>query len=554
MIRTEDRSNLLRKSHLFHDISEEELKSIAERFSEETYHEEEVIFEQGDKADKFYLIYSGRVKIVRKRDQKEQQLAVLVSDDYFGEMALIANRVRSATVIALETTLVLVLSRDDFQHLIVKNPKLKPSLDVTIRTRKLARSHQFKWLREDEVVYFMARKHPILLYEALIPPTVVLLLPILLAIGTGITGSVTLVAIGVLILIIDLGWAAWRAIDWGNDYYMVTNQRVVWLEKVIGIYDSRQEAPLNTVLSVGIETDMLGRALDFGHVIVRTFVGKIPFSHVSHPYQASHAVEEYWQRTKHRMMSSEKDAMKDALRAKLGLTVEQKPPPPPPPPAPKTNIRVAALKLFGANTLKLRYEVGETVIYRKHWIVLIQQILQPGLFLAGLLILWLIRLFAVLFSPQINFNDTLFLILPGLMLPFLAWLLYQVADWSNDRFEVTQDQIIDLDRTPFGTEQRSAAQLENILGTHYERKGLWGNLFNYGDVHIIVGGAHLTFENVLDPATVQSDIDRRRMARMARVQQERATAERERMVEWLAAYHQEFPTEHHPPDSEPKPE
>ncbi len=555
MISTEARVDQIRKIHLFHDSSEEELKFIAERFGEATYREDETIFEQGGKADNFFLIHSGKVKIVRRYNKKEQQLAVLVANDYFGEMALISNRVRSATIVAMETTTVLILSREDFIRLIVKNPKLKTNLDVTIRTRLLARSHQFKWLRDDEVVYFLARKHPILLYEAMTAPALILLLPIALAIASGLTNSVTPVAFGVLFLIMDLGWAVWRAVDWGNDYYMVTNQRVVWLEKVIGIYDSRQEAPLSTILSVDVETDMLGRSLDFGHVIVRTFVGKIPFRYVSHPYQASYAVEEYWKRTKLIMMRSEKETMKDALRAKLGLTVERKPPPAPPPaPARKTGIRLAALKLFGANTLKIRYEVGDTVVYRKHWIVLIEQTLQPGLFILGLLILWFLRLYAIIRSPQINFGDTFFLAIPALMLPFVIWFIYQTIDWSNDRFEVTQDQIIDIDRTPFGTEQRSAAQLENILATNYERQGFLGYIFNYGNVHITVGGAHLTFENVLDPATVQSDIDRRRMTRMARMSQERVAAERERMVEWLAAYYQEFPPEHRPSDSEPKPE
>ena len=92
-------------------------------------------------------------------------------------------------------------------------------------------------------------------------------------------------------------WAVWVIIDWGNDYYIVTNQRVVWLEKVVGIYDSRQESPLSTVLSVGVEANPFGRILDYGDVIVRTFVGKILFNNVDHPKQAARMIEEYWQRT-----------------------------------------------------------------------------------------------------------------------------------------------------------------------------------------------------------------------------------------------------------------
>jgi hypothetical protein len=52
-----------------------------------------------------------------------------------------------------------------------------------------------------------------------------------------------------------------------------------------------------------------------------------------------------------------------------------------------------------------------------------------------------------------------------------------------------------------------------------------------------VGGSKLAFENVIDPASVQSDIDRRREARQAKQAAAKVAAERERMAEWLATYH-----------------
>ncbi|HEX2994806.1 MAG TPA: hypothetical protein VHP14_08280, partial [Anaerolineales bacterium] len=124
-----------------------------------------------------------------------------------------------------------------------------------------------------------------------------------------------------------------------------------------------------------------------------------------------------------------------------------------------------------------------------------------------------------------------------LMLAASGWFIYRVLDWSNDQFIVNAEQIIDVDRKPFGTETRNAAQLENILGTEYRRIGILGNIFNFGTVYITVGGTKLAFEDVMDPATVQSDIDRRRMARTAKKQQAAVSAERDRMAEWLATYH-----------------
>lgn len=560
-IETSQRVAFLKKIHLFYGLEEDELAVVAEKLTEDSPPAGSVIFKQDDEANSFYLIYAGSVRIMRKEKGKEFQLALLVKNDYFGEMALAAKRRRSGTVTALTDTRLLILSRKDFEGLYKSAPQLRLNLEVALRSRILARTLQFKWLRSDEVIYFLARKHPVVLYEKLILPFFALIVPLGLFYGWLYILNFTIVALaatGSLIAIIL--WVAWLWIDWGNDYYIVTNQRVVWLEKVIGIYDSRQESPLSTILSVSVGTGQIGRILDFGDVIVRTFVGKIPFNNVSHPEQAQHMIEEYWHRTQDTSRELEKVAMKEAIRRKLGIAtpIPAKPADTPqtpsvPAPAKKTSAspqrnrgRVNLLRLLGANTLKLRYESGDNVIYRKHWFVLLKQAWMP---LAGV-IAWIViffwRLILLVQSPvealiQIVDGRLVFdafsLALLIALVPLFGWLIYEVMDWSNDQFQVTADQIIDLDKKPFGTETRNAAQLENILGTEYRRIGILGELFNYGTVYITVGGSKLAFEDVVDPATVQSDIDRRRMARRAKQEESKVTSERERMAEWLVTYH-----------------
>ena len=541
----------LKKIHLFHGLEEDEYAAIAEELDEASYPAGSVIFKQDSKADSFYLIYGGSVRIVRRQNKKEIQLARLVREDYFGEMALVERRRRSATVTALTDTLLLVLSRQDFEKLYKQKPALKLNLEVAIRSRQLARSLLFKWLRPDEVVYFLARKHPVILYQSLVLPIISFLVPFGLFYSWFAIAPFFIVGFAAwLSLIAVIGWIIWRVVDWGNDYYIVTNQRVVWLEKVVGIYDSRQESPLSTVLSVGIEANPLGRALDYGDVIVRTFVGKIPFSHVTHPHQAARMIEEYWQRTREAAVGLEKEAMKDAIRKRLGIPLPPKPktdsaPPSPPPKGGRL------LRMLGASTLKLRYESGDTVTYRKHWVVLIMEAWMPVLGMIASLLLFLQRLYQLALSPDeafISFSGGITLdawagALLMVLLAFFGWFVYRVLDWSNDKFEVTPEQIIDLDKKPFGTETRNAAQLENILSTEYRRIGILGNIFNYGTVYITVGGTKLAFEDVIDPAAVQSDINRRRAARADKKKQAEVTAERERMAEWLATYHksaQEF--------------
>jgi hypothetical protein len=134
--------------------------------------------------------------------------------------------------------------------------------------------------------------------------------------------------------------------------------------------------------------------------------------------------------------------------------------------------------------------------------------------------------------------DAIFFGLPILMIPFLIWWVYEYMDWSNDTFQVTSDSIIDIDRKPFGQEERKSAQIDNILGTQYKRIGVAGYFLNFGTVYITVGGMQMAFEDVLDPASVQADIDRRRATKLAKKKESEASAERDRMATWLAIYHQ----------------
>lgn len=539
----------LKKIHLFFGLKDEEIMGLAQEMDELLVEKGGIVVKQDAPADSFYMIFGGSVRIVRRRDGKDIQLAHLVKDDYFGEMALVSNRRRSATVTALEDTSLLILSRDDFKKLFREHHKLQYNLEVAVRSRQLAQQLRFKWLNPNEVVYFLARKHVIALFPKILAPFALLVVPIFFGYAYLRIFSHPIVATAAIgSLFAAAAWFGWLVLDWSNDYYVVTDRRVVWLEKVILLYDSRQEAPLSNILAVDVDTEQLGRILDFGNVVMRTYVGKITFDRVRHPEQAAHMIEEYWERTKAHAGVVEKEAMKDAIRKRLGIQIPVKPKAEPEikPAAPLGRGAMSILRILGANTLKVRFEQGENVIYRKHWFVLLKKVLTPLACIAGILALLLVRGYQLLVSPTealiqiVNGEvkgDAYFPALLIALAPFVIWVIYQVLDWGNDRFEVTGEQIIDIDRKPFGTESRNAAQLESILSTNYERRGFWGYVLNFGTVHITVGGAKLAFEDVMDPAAVQSDIDRRRTARKSRQDQAKAAGERERMAEWLATYH-----------------
>jgi CRP/FNR family cyclic AMP-dependent transcriptional regulator len=83
------------------------------------------LFHAGDEGDAMYLIESGRVRIaVTDADKKELVLAELARGDFFGEMAIIDGKKRSADAVVVEDARLAVLSRDNFLRFIDDNPKV----------------------------------------------------------------------------------------------------------------------------------------------------------------------------------------------------------------------------------------------------------------------------------------------------------------------------------------------------------------------------------------------------------------------------------------------
>lgn len=95
----------------------------------------EVIFRQGDTADFVYVIVNGEVEVVREEASGENVLARLTQGHYFGEMALLSNAPRTATVRAVTDVEVLTWSRGDFTTLYAYLPDLRKSVDKMIQQR-----------------------------------------------------------------------------------------------------------------------------------------------------------------------------------------------------------------------------------------------------------------------------------------------------------------------------------------------------------------------------------------------------------------------------------
>ena len=89
-----------------------------------TFQPDEIIFSEFEPGDTFYVIQSGRVKLVKNAGEFERTLDILQPAEMFGEMAILEDSPRTASAIALDEVKVLELTAENFETLLQGNPQL----------------------------------------------------------------------------------------------------------------------------------------------------------------------------------------------------------------------------------------------------------------------------------------------------------------------------------------------------------------------------------------------------------------------------------------------
>jgi ATP-binding cassette subfamily B protein len=126
----------LRLIPLFASLDEARLATLAGQFVTERYDQGQTIVEQGEPGDRFYLLVRGSADVLLTRQGKEQRIDARQDGDYFGEMALLANTPRTATVRATTPCLLLTLGRHDFQALVGSAPEIGAEINQAFKVRQ----------------------------------------------------------------------------------------------------------------------------------------------------------------------------------------------------------------------------------------------------------------------------------------------------------------------------------------------------------------------------------------------------------------------------------
>lgn len=118
-------TTFLTKVPLFHGLEARQLTQISKRFRERSYKPGDAIVEQGKPGIGLYIVQSGKAEVCRTRpDGSDFIVSALHPTDFFGELALLDEAPRSASVIAREATTCLILSQLDFLDALHEDPDM----------------------------------------------------------------------------------------------------------------------------------------------------------------------------------------------------------------------------------------------------------------------------------------------------------------------------------------------------------------------------------------------------------------------------------------------
>lgn len=111
----------LSQVYLFRELTPSEIDTLLSISKERRVRKDEIIFKEGDAGDAFYFIVSGSVRISTiVPGVGEEALTILREGEYFGEMALIDDAPRSASAIANDDTILLLIEKDNFRKLLAQ--------------------------------------------------------------------------------------------------------------------------------------------------------------------------------------------------------------------------------------------------------------------------------------------------------------------------------------------------------------------------------------------------------------------------------------------------
>lgn len=532
---------------LFRDLSLADLKLLSGYVGLAHYRPGTTVIRQGETDQILYIMYEG-MALARGYDAQghPQPPEALWPGAVLGEHSLFLNDPHRRTVEAPVPSSWLYLSHDDLERYLSARPEARAKLTVTATIQERQSLKRFSWMDPDEGMIFRKRRHWWPLLEGILVP----LLPMaagLFLLFLPIKGLYPLFRIlGYPLLVGGALWLLWNVLNWRNDFNIVTTKRVVHIEKVIALKESRIETPLDKVQNINMSRSAVGNYLGFGTLVIETaatFGGaQLKFDRLANPQRVQELIFQEMGRVRAGRRQETQRVIRDKLAGAIGAGNQPYVPPvataaytgTEPEPV-SSGWRARLSQLPWRSPFWTEQKLTDRVIWRKHPIRLLLLAWPPTLLIVavlGLLVVLVLRNRAL---PPVP----ILVVAVVVLLPTLGWWLWQYANWSNDQYIVTNDRLIDVEKLPLGLRsKRTETTFDKVQNVSFLIPNLLATILNYGTVVIHTAGAQgqLDFFYVRRPSLVQAEIFRRLSAyndlRRRREQEDRWAD----LPEWFASF------------------
>lgn len=132
--------NTLKNISFLANLPDEAIYSLAAHAKSVKFPNHAVIISEGDETRSLYILLSGKVRVYTS-DEKSKEVTLLIQEagSYFGELALLGDEPRSASVETLEKTVCAMISKDDFKHWLGSHPDVVIALlsELSAKIRQL---------------------------------------------------------------------------------------------------------------------------------------------------------------------------------------------------------------------------------------------------------------------------------------------------------------------------------------------------------------------------------------------------------------------------------
>lgn len=127
---------LLRKVPFFQKMSEGDFEWLAHRMIERNFAEHETVIRQGEAGESLFLIARGVLRVTREDNGRQRDLATLMAGDFFGEMALLDDEPRTASVAAVTPCSLYELTRHHLETAMKEHPHIRHALETEAAVRR----------------------------------------------------------------------------------------------------------------------------------------------------------------------------------------------------------------------------------------------------------------------------------------------------------------------------------------------------------------------------------------------------------------------------------